>query len=151
MVSNKDIKRSYYDPIEETMYLTPENLEEPEVIAHELIHHRQNLSGTNNATGVPFLRPTMPTTEEASADYHNRKFYDVQRYLQAMRENHSDTRFMPDDYLYDKIIDANLYNDPETSEGEAQFYQKQYSETDHFKEESAKMKAGLLYNKNKNK
>jgi hypothetical protein len=122
-VSDK-VERSYYHPVEKTMYLSPKDAKDKGVVAHEYIHYLQDISGDMHVpVNGPVKVPTIPMTDEASAYYYNRKGLEAQDridYIKSLGE----FRFVPDDVIYDKEVDAMMYDEPSTIEGSAYKWQK---------------------------
>lgn len=134
VIYNPQGERTYYDDRLDRIVLTPQSNFAPResVINHEKYHKYQFDSGLSNydiALNTENYnwarmqkRPQLPTTEEVYYDYHNRKPMEVDKDIEGLRRV-LDFRFVPNDILFDKIIDQEQYSNPKSFEGEAMKYE----------------------------
>ena len=68
-------------------------------------------------------KPEFPSTDEVFEDYHDRKRKEIEVDVNRFKANNPDLSFMSDKVIYNKFIDAEQYDNPDSVEGEAQYYQ----------------------------
>ena len=124
-------ERTYYDDRLDRIVLTPSSNFSPRqsVINHEKFHKYQfdNLGSNYEIThegAVPlFKKPSMVSTDEEYYKFHNRKGREAQQDIENVKSNYPEFTFVPNQVLFDKIIDREQYSNPFTLEGEAQAYE----------------------------
>jgi hypothetical protein len=124
-------ERTYYDSRLDRIVLAPSSNFAPRqsVINHEKFHKYQfdNLGSNYEIThqgAVPlFKKPSMVSTDEEYYKFHNRKGREIQQDIENVKSNYPQFKFVPNDILFDKIIDREQYSNPYTLEGEAQMYE----------------------------
>jgi hypothetical protein len=124
-------ERTYYDSRLDRIVLTPSSNFSPRqsVINHEKFHKYQfdNLGSNYEIThqgAVPlFKKPSMVSTDEEYYKFHNRKGREAQQDIENVKSNYPEFKFVPNDILFDKLIDRAQYSNPYTLEGEAQAYE----------------------------
>jgi hypothetical protein len=124
-------ERTYYDSRLDRIVLTPSTNFSPRqsVINHEKFHKYQfdNL-GSNyeiaHQGAIPmFKKPSMVSTDEEYYKFHNRKGREAQQDIENVKSNYPEFKFVPNEVLFDKLIDREQYSNPYTLEGEAQSYE----------------------------
>ena len=68
-------------------------------------------------------RPEMMSTDEVFEKYHNRKQKETEMDVKAFKGNNPQFSFMPNEMVYKKFVDHMQYNNPNSVEGEAQYYE----------------------------
>jgi hypothetical protein len=124
-------ERTYYDDRLDRIVLTPSSNFAPRqsVINHEKFHKYQfdNL-GSNyeivNEGAVPlFKKPSMVSTDEEYYKFHNRKGREIEEDIKDVKSNYPQFKFVPNEIMYNRLIDREQYSNPYTFEGEAQEYE----------------------------
>jgi len=69
-------------------------------------------------------RPEFPSTNEVFEDYHDRKRKEIELDVDNFRLQNPELSFMPNDLIYNKFVDSDQYNNGNSVEGEAQYYQE---------------------------
>jgi hypothetical protein len=131
IIYNPEGERTYYDSRLDRIVLTPSSNFSPRqsVINHEKFHKYQfdNLGSNYEIThqgAVPlFNKPSMVSTDEEYYKFHNRKGREAQQDIENVKSNYPEFKFVPNDILFDKLIDRAQYSNPYTLEGEAQAYE----------------------------
>ena len=124
-------ERTYYDDRLDRIVLTPSSNFAPRqsVINHEKFHKYQfdNLLSNYDIAhreAVPlFKKPSMVSTDEEYYKFHDRKGREAQQDIKNVKSNYPEFTFVPDEVLFDKIIDREQYFNPFTLEGGAQEYE----------------------------
>ena len=124
-------ERTYYDDRLDRIVLTPSSNFAPRqsVINHEKFHKYQfDKLGSNyeiaHEGAVPlFKKPSMVSTDEEYYKFHNRKGREAQQDIENVKSNYPEFTFVPNQVLFDKVIDREQYSNPFTLEGEAQEYE----------------------------
>jgi len=136
--TNMGLDRSYYDPrlnkinYDELTRFMPEE-EKDKIESHENFHAWQNANDRTNFDMVHNpnyafqerlqRKPQLPTTDEVWHGYHNRKPIEVDTDIRNLKQNFNQFSFVPEQILYDKIVDAEQYTNPRSLEGEAKLYE----------------------------
>jgi len=68
-------------------------------------------------------KPEHPSTEEVFENYHDRKRREVAMDVNKFKLNYPELSFMPDQLIYKKFVDSQQYDNPNSVEGEAQYYE----------------------------
>lgn len=131
IVYDPEGERTYYDDRLDRIVLTPSSNFAPRqsVINHEKFHKYQfdNLGSNYDIVhegAVPlFRKPPMVSTDEEYYKFHNRKGREIQNDIDFVKSEHPQFKFLPDQLVYDKIVDKEQYENPFTLEGEAQEYE----------------------------
>jgi len=135
---DSSVNRTNYDPRTNQMIfgndyekLTP--LEQQKTIAHENRHawqfgnDRTNFDIVHNADTAFQSRlqkkPQMMTTDEVYQGYHNRKQKEVDADMEGFKKNNPQLSLMPNELIYKMFIDNAQYQNPNSVEGEAEYYQ----------------------------
>jgi hypothetical protein len=126
-----NINRSYYDPKLDIIYagadyakMTPE--QKNKLLAHENYHAYQFKN--DKATylpvkDIPFAKPSMVSTPEIWNSYYNRKPIEVETDIYNFKSVNPSFQFVPENLIFDKVVDPGQYGNPYTMEGEADFYE----------------------------
>jgi hypothetical protein len=69
-------------------------------------------------------KPSIVATDDEYYKYHNRKSIEIDKDLQHLKNKQPELQFVPDDILYDKVVDSWQYDNLNGMEGEAEYYQK---------------------------
>jgi hypothetical protein len=152
---NPNYINSEYDPRTNTIYLGQDynDLDDywkSKILAHENYHAFQFNDGysTELPYDVPYKKPAMPTTDDEFYGYHNRKINESFRGIDKFKKD-SEFQFVPDEVVFDKAVNENLYNDPTTLEGEARNYERsgEFTSEENFLKtlEQQKAKGGYMY------
>lgn len=127
--------RTYYDDRLDRIVLTPQSDFAPRqaVINHEKFHKYQFDNGLSNfdiaqntdeSTWARMQkRPQLPTTDEVYYGFHDRKGRENQIDIDRVKQNET-LGFVPDDIIYDKIVDRQQYENEYSLEGEATEYER---------------------------
>lgn len=130
--------RTYYDDRLDRIVLTPQSDFAPRqaVINHEKFHKYQFDNGLSNfdiaqntdeSTWARMQkRPQLPTTDEVYYGFHDRKGRENQIDIDRVKQNET-LGFVPDDIIYDKIVDRQQYENEYSLEGEATEYERSLS------------------------
>jgi hypothetical protein len=138
-IQRKDTSRSFYDSRRGVINvgtdfdgMSPE--EQDELIAHENRHDwqykndRSNFEITHNPEYAFNERlqkkPNIVNTDEIFNQYHDRQQKETDLEIVNFKKRYPQFSFVPDQMLYDKGFVDNLYDNPNSLEGEAQYYQK---------------------------
>jgi len=142
-VNDPSADRTSYDPRTNRMILGSDINDDnrAEVIAHENRHAWQfdnDRTNFNIAHHPEYAfqdrlkkKPVGPVTDEVFEDYHDRKRKEIDVDVKNFISENRNLSFMPDDLIYKKFIDSDQYSNPNSVEGEAQYYQetgKQFKE-----------------------
>jgi hypothetical protein len=152
---NPNYINSEYDPRTNTIYLGQDynDLDDywkSKILAHENYHAFQFNDGysTELPYDVPYKKPAMPTTDDEFYGYHNRKINESFRGIDKFKKD-SEFQFVPDEVVFDKVVNENLYNNPTTLEGEARNYERsgEFTSEENFLKtlEQQKAKGGYMY------
>lgn len=138
-IYNENIDRSYYDSRTNSFILgknyinsSPEEKQKTET--HENFHRIQHETGRDNfdiaqRTNDSFSafltkKPQLPTTNEVYYNYYNRAGVEAQMDINNVIKNNPELQFLPEDIIFDKIVDDRRYDNPYSFEGEAQEYER---------------------------
>lgn len=137
---DESVARTNYNPRTNTimfgsdlpLFLSPEILEK--TLAHENRHAWQFANDRTNFNIVHnpeyafedrlMKKPEQPSTDEVFENYHNRKAIESDIDVKRFKENNPSFSYVPNQIIYDKIIDDDQYENPESVEGEAEYYQE---------------------------
>jgi hypothetical protein len=136
--------RTEYNPRTNTMeigddydgWVKDDGLQE-DLRAHENYHAKQHQEGRDNYDiaynttdrlwAEMQKRPEITSTSNVFYKFHNRKDREVDDYVNSLADRIPENQFFRDafyDLAFDKKIDNEIYSNPETLEGEADFYAK---------------------------
>lgn len=140
-IENKDnsMNRSYYDPRSNKMNLGSDSntwADPSSVVAHENFHAKQFKEDrtnydighhTDNENWAKMQkRPEMMSTSSVWNNFHNRKNIETNQDISREAKKIPETRFLGNtagDLIFNKIVDRQQYNNPNSLEGEAQYYE----------------------------
>jgi hypothetical protein len=131
IVYNPSVNRSYYDSRLDQIILGSDYQNEKDqeykdkMIAHENYHASQfkNDRSTYLPTKTVFKKPSMASTDEVYYSYHNRKPIESGIDITRFKEENPGFNPVPDNIIFDKILDPEQYLNPFSMEGEAKFYE----------------------------
>lgn len=127
--------RTYYDDRLDRIVLTPQSdfAHRQTVINHEKFHKYQFDNGLSNfdiaqntdeSTWARMQkRPQLPTTDEVYYGFHDRKGRENQIDIDRVKQNET-LGFVPDQIIYDRIVDRQQYENEYSLEGEATEYER---------------------------
>jgi hypothetical protein len=128
-------ERTRYDSRLDRIILTPQSNFAPRqsVVNHEKYHKYQYDSGRSNFDiahntenqmwAKMQKRPQLPTTDSEYYTFHNRKALENELDVNSLKQK-GDFRFIPNEILYNKILDRQQYENPYSLEGEATQYER---------------------------
>lgn len=124
-------ERTYYDDRLDRIVLTPSSNFAPRqsVINHEKFHKYQfdNLGSNYDIVhegAVPlFKKPPMVSSDDVYGSFHNRKLKEIEIDINNLKASNPEYRFVPNNILFNKIVDRQQYENPYSLEGEAQAYE----------------------------
>jgi len=111
---------SLYNPVGNRIHLDPN--EPKEALPHEYYHawqHEQGLDRIPELYDGPLRQPQTPYIDELTANYYNRTSAEENAINNEFRGQNPSFNFVPDDVMYDKYTNNEMYNRPYTMEGEA--------------------------------
>jgi len=101
--------------------------EQADILAHENFHSKQfrdDKYSYKDNFDAPYKRPSLVNTDEIKYNYYNRKGIEIGSDIENFKNQNPDFRTVPDDLIYDSIIDNQQYNNPYSLEGGADYYMK---------------------------
>lgn len=128
--------RSHYDNRMDTLMIgndarTWANKED--VVAHENYHAIQHKQETDNFDIAHYpnkalwariqKRPELPSTEPVWDNFYNRKALETKIDINNFKNEYPDSQFVPNQIIFDKHIDNEQYDNPNSMEGEALQYE----------------------------
>ena len=137
---DESVARTNYNPRTNTimfgsdlpLFLSPEILEK--TLAHENRHAWQFANDRTNFNIVHnpeyafqdrlMKKPEQPSTDEVFENYHNRKAIESGIDVKRFKENNPSFSYVPNQIIYNKVVDHDQYKNPESVEGEAEYYQE---------------------------
>ena len=137
---DESVARTNYNPRTNTimfgsdlpLFLSPEILEK--TLAHENRHAWQFANDRTNFNIVHnpeyafedrlMKKPEQPSTDEVFENYHNRKAIESGIDVKRFKESNPSFSYVPNQIIYDKVVDDDQYENPESVEGEAEYYQE---------------------------
>lgn len=132
IINNPSVNRSYYDSRLDQIVLGTDYDNEldqeykDKIIAHENYHagqYKNDRSTVLPVKDIPYKKPSMASTDEVYYGYHNRKPTEAQNAINELKKNNPGFKPVPDDIIYNNIVDAAQYYDMSTMEGEAKLYE----------------------------
>ena len=128
-IQPSNVERSYYDPRTDTIYLGTDynqmdDNQKNNLLAHENYHSMQfkGDKSTFLPTDTGIKKPAMMSTDDVYYSYHNRQPIEAQQGIDDFRQANPSFNLVPDDLIYNNVVDYSQYLDPNTMEGGAQFY-----------------------------
>lgn len=164
IINNKNVNKSNYnsrtDVIElGTDYNNTNNKEKEDILTHENFHSKQNKEGrgnfdiahhTDNEMWARMQKvPNIATTQEVYNNYNNRGIIENKIDYEDAINRKPEARLIPYDILYNKDLEQNRYNIPDSKEGEAVYYTN--TGKDNYKNNlitNTKAMGGNVYSKN---
>lgn len=128
-IQPSNVERSYYDPRTDTIYLGTDynqmdDNQKNNLLAHENYHSMQfkGDKSTFLPTDTGIKKPAMMSTDDVYYSYHNRQPIEAQQGIDDFRQANPSFNLVPDDLIYNNVVDYSQYLDPNTMEGGAKFY-----------------------------
>jgi hypothetical protein len=132
IVNDPSVNRSYYDSRLDQIILGTDYDNEldqeykDKIIAHENYHagqYKNDRSTLLPIKDIPYKKPSMASTDDVYYEYHNRKPTEAQIAINEFKKNNPGFNAVPDDIIFNNIVDPEQYLDTSTMEGEAKFYE----------------------------
>ena len=111
---------SFYNPVSNKIYSDPND--PSEALPHEYYHAWQHEQGRDRIPELydgPLKQPQTPYVDELTSNYYNRRGVEENEINKEFRSQNPSFNFVPDDVMYDKYTNDEMYNRPYTMEGEA--------------------------------
>jgi len=136
-VWNSEEEPTSYDPIGDIVYMNPNDRPEgmsdeehaqmyQDQIEHEQLHRLQWINGgLKGNSGTPLRMPSTVDNQEYDGEHYYNRRGEEESYLHDMfnQDNPELAKFIPNDVIYDKVINPSMYDIPWTEEGEARGYE----------------------------
>jgi hypothetical protein len=111
---------SLYNPVSNRIHSDPSD--PSDALPHEYYHAWQHQEGRDRLPELydgPLRQPQTPYVDELTADYYNRRGFEENAINSEFKSDNPSFNFVPDNVMYDKYTNAEMYNRPYTLEGEA--------------------------------
>lgn len=125
------VTRSFYDPRLNMINLGSDftnfdKYQKDKLMAHENYHAYQFQN--DHATylpikDVPYKKPSMVSTDDIWYSYYNRKPIEVETDIANFRKKNPTFNLVPEQLIYNNVVDYNQYFNPFSLEGSAKFYE----------------------------
>ena len=126
-----------YDPVGDIIYMNPNDRPEgmsdeeyqqmyQDQIEHEQLHRLQWINdGLKGTSKTPLRMPSTADNQEYDGEHYYNRRTEEEAYLHDMfnQANPELAKFIPNDVVYDKVINPSMYDIPWTEEGEARGYE----------------------------